>query len=77
VPRVQQRVRLAAAELCRHVEDGGRFDGDPGQSPDRLYGEVGQVAGKVGAVEEAGGFEVVAVDILAPLADVLQVDREF
>ena len=56
-----ERVGLAAAELRRHVEDGGGLDLDPREPPHDLGGEVEQALGHVGPLEEPLGLDVVVV----------------
>ena len=67
-------MRLAAAELGGHVEDGRGLDRDAGEPPDRLGGEVLQVPGQVRPLEEPLGVLVVLAG--STVADVVEVDGE-
>ena len=70
----RERVRLAAAELGAQVEDRRRLGALARQPAQHLAGQVGQVAGQVGAAEEAGRVLVVAGR--AAVAHLVQVDGE-
>ena len=70
----RERVRLPAAELGGHVEDGRGLDLDAREPPDDLGGEVEEALGHVGPLEEPLGLQVVGMGPV--VADVVEVDGE-
>lgn len=72
----RQRVRLAAAELRRHVEYGGSFKLDARQPPQHLARQVGQAPRHVRAIEKASRLNIVNMCPRTSVPDVIQMDGE-